>query len=129
MNNYYDVKARYLINNWKKLSKKELIGLIKNVNWFNLCRSESLTIEFLTKFENYIIWRNIEDNPFLTQNIILHFYKSLNMSVIFSKYLIPESVIMDNISIFMDFIPVILEYQDINSDNKDTLKMLYELNK
>lgn len=127
MRNYYDVKTKYLINNWKKLSTSEIRGLVANVSWFNICMSEHLTCKFVKKFENYIEWRALSANPYITQDIIVEYRDRFDMNFILSLHLIDEEIIMDNLDYFIKYAPSLLKYQSMSLEGRSRVKMLYEL--
>ena len=126
----YNIKTKYLINNWRKLTPGEIKGLSANISWFNLCRFEKLDDKFIEKFKCHIIWDALIGNPFMPQELIIKFRGNFNMSNVFYYYQIDEDLIMEHINEWIDCIPIILAYQqNIGSENRDTIMMLYELYK
>lgn len=126
----YDIKARYLINNWKNLSSKEIEALCNNISWFNLCRFEKLSIPFIENFKSFIYWDALATNPQTTQKIYMRFKNDFYMPSVLANIQIDEDIIMENIFDMIHLAPIVVKYQkSLSQSNRDKIIMIYELNK
>ena len=128
MSNCY--KTKYLINNYKRLDSGAIKALSANISWFNLSCFEKLDVEFIEKFKDKIIWEIYSNNRFITTDIVLKYHEYLNIPQVLSNNRIDEKCILDNINIFIKYLPYILINGDyLSKDCYNKLLILYELNK
>lgn len=125
----YDIKIKYLMNNWKKLKPSEAKALAGNLSWTHLCKTEKLEEKFILKFEDWILWDFLAMNPNLTEDLILKFKDRFYIPMICGHQKLREEFIFDNLDIFMRYIPIILQYQSLDYSARNKLLMLQELNK
>lgn len=120
-------RTKFLINNWKRLTDKELKGLCPYVNWFDLCQRENLTVEFVNKFEDRIVWVALSINRNIDEHVLIKYIDKLSIIDILYSNRLNEKLIMNNVDKFSKYIPEILKTQVLSKNTYDDLKLIWEL--
>jgi hypothetical protein len=125
----YNAKIKFLVNQWKKLNSSEIKGLVKSIDWYELCKHEILSLEFVDKFHLYINWFALAQGGNLRSDVLIKYPKYINMRFVIEYYKLADDLIEDNLGIFLPYTEYILTFQNLNPLLREKMSMLYELGK
>lgn len=123
-------REKYLISNYKKLKPKEVDGLVGNCNWANISLFGELSIDFIEKFQQRIIWEKFSTNRNMTEEILLKYRERLDLFFVFQYHQFSEKFLIDNLGKFNKNLGDIINSQhNLTPPMKEKIKLIMKLGK